>query len=155
MAFDKIEAAIIGLAVMGVVGSLSNVGKTFNQFDELKARNLQSTNTINLLDQEEKTLEKQANIANKRYKIGCLVLVKGTHPNLTYSNLSAGDIPTDRHTNKPLVQGTIVCDSQGATAVIQGDGSIGSLAVTSNRAVIESRLKTFRGGMFSQPVTSK
>ena len=155
MAFDKIEAAIIGLAVMGVVGSLSNVGKTFNQFDELKARNLQSTNTINLLDQEEKTLEKQANIANKRYKIGCLVLVKGTHPNLTYSNLSAGDIPTDRHTNKPLVQGTIVCDSQGATAVIQGDGSIGSLAVTNDRVVIESRLKTFRGGMFSQPVTSK
>jgi len=155
MAFDKIEAAIMGVIGLAVVGSLSNVGKTFSQFDELKARNLQSTNTINLLDQEEKTLERQANIANKRYKIGCLVLVKGTHPNLTYSNLSAGDTPTDRHTNKPLVQGTIVCDSQGATAVIQGDGSIGSLAVTNNRVVIESRLKTFRGGMFSQPVTSK
>lgn len=155
MAFDKVEAVIMGVIGLAVVGSLSNVGKTFNQFDELKAKNLQSTNTINLLDQEEKSLLKQAEIANKRYKIGCLVLVQGTYPNLTYSNLSAGDVPTDRHTNKPLVQGTIVCDSQGATAVIQGDGSIGSLAVTNNRSVIESRLKTFRGGMFSQPVTSK
>lgn len=155
MAFDKVEAVIMGVIGLAVIGSFSNVSKTFNQFDELKARNLQSINTINLLDQEEKTLEKQANIANKRYKTGCLVLVKGTHPNLTYSNLLVGDTPTDRHTNKPLVQGTIVCDSQGATAVIQGDGSIGSLAVTNNRVVIESRLKTFRGGMFSQPVTSK
>ena len=155
MAFDKIEAAIMGVIGLAVIGSFSNVSKTFNQFDELKARNLQSINTINLLDQEEKALQKQANIANKRYKTGCLVLVKGTHPNLTYSNLLVGDTPTDRHTNKPLVQGTIVCDSQGATAVIQGDGSIGSLAVTNNRAVMESRLKTFRGGMFSQPITSK
>lgn len=155
MAFDKVEAVIMGVIGLAVIGSFSNVSKTFNQFDELKARNLQSINTINLLDQEEKTLEKQATIANKRYKTGCLVLVKGTHPNLTYSNLLVGDTPTDRHTNKPLVQGTIVCDSQGATAVIQGDGSIGSLAVTNNRVVIESRLKTFRGGMFSQPVTSK
>ena len=136
MAFDKVEAVIMGVIGLAVIGSFSNVSKTFNQFDELKARNLQSINTINLLDQEEKTLEKQANIANKRYKTGCLVLVKGTHPNLTYSNLLVGDTPTDRHTNKPLVQGTIVCDSQGATAVIQGDGSIGSLAVTNNIFVI-------------------
>jgi len=155
MVFDKVEAVIMGIIGLAVVGSLSNVGKTFNQFDELKTKNLQSTNTINLLNQEEKSLQQQAKVANNRYKTGCLVLVKGTHPNLFYSNLAVGEIPTDRHTNKPLVQGTIVCDSQGATAVIQGDGSIGSLAVTNNRSVIESRLKTFRGGMFSQPVTSK
>lgn len=155
MAFDKVEAVIMGVIGLAVVGSLSNVGKTFNQFDELKAKNLQSTNAFNLLDQEEKSLEKQAKIANNRYKTGCLVLVKGTHPNLSYSNLAVGDIPTDRHTNKPLVQGTIVCDSQGATAVIQGDGSVGSLAVTNHRNIIESRLRTFRGGLFSQPVTSK
>ena len=93
-----------------------------------------------------------ARVADERYKNGCLPLVRGTHPNLTYAPVVLGQKPSDRHTGNPFPQNTVVCDSNGATGVIDETGAIASVAVTQNRDLVAKRLKRFRGGMYSQPV---
>lgn len=97
-------------------------------------------------------LAQMARIADERYQNGCLPLVRGTHPKLTYAPIVAGQKPTDRHTGNPLPENTVVCDSQGATGIIDSDGAIASVAVTQNRDVVAKRLKRFRGGLYSQPI---
>lgn len=97
-------------------------------------------------------VEQMSRIADKRYQDGCLPLVRGTHPNLTYASIVAGQRPVDRHTGDPYAPNTVVCDSNGATGIIDENGEISSVVVTQNRDVVAKRLKRFRGGLYSQPV---
>ena len=64
-------------------------------------------------------------------------------------------MPVDRHTGTSYPENTVVCDSNGATGIIDSTGAIASVAVTPNRDVVASRLKRFRGGIYSQPVMEK
>lgn len=100
-------------------------------------------------------VEQMSRIADKRYQDGCLPLVRGTHPNLTYASIVAGQRPVDRHTGDPYSPNTVVCDSNGATGIIDDNGKVSSVVVTQNRDVVAKRLKRFRGGLYSQPVVGK
>jgi len=109
-------------------------------------------NAIRAKYAENQEVMQQSKIADQRYQNGCLPLVRGKHPNLTYAPIVAGEMPVDRHTGSPYPENTVVCDSNGATGVINATGAIASVAVTPNRDVVAARLKRFRGGVYSQPV---
>ncbi|MGD1873068.1 MAG: hypothetical protein ACFB02_08440 [Mastigocoleus sp.] len=116
-------------------------------------------------DLQEKTLQRralqrqfesereQAMIANERYK-SCLPVVGETFKNGThyFSGIQKGSVIRDRITEKPLPQGTVVCDSHGITAVIDANGQASFTAYTGDRDIIQARLKRFKGSQYSQPI---
>jgi len=95
----------------------------------------------------------QAAIANERYK-QCLPVVGQNYKNGThyFVGLVEGSVPTDRITGNPLPTGTVVCDANGVTAVINEKGAVKATAYTGDRDIVQSRLNRFRGSQFSQPV---
>lgn len=91
-------------------------------------------------------------VADQRYQSGCLLLSAGVYPKLKFPSVQNGTTPTNRETGQVLPPGTVVCDSNGATGVVDGSGAIDHVAVTQNRGLVQATIKRFRGGVYSQPV---
>lgn len=96
----------------------------------------------------------QALIANDRYK-ECLPVVGSVYRNGRhyFTSISEGQQIFDRITKKPLAQGTVICDANGNSAVINSEGKAAALAYTGNRNIIQERLKRFKTSQYSQPIT--
>ncbi|WP_144427392.1 hypothetical protein [Nostoc piscinale] len=118
----------------------------------IKEQNATNSEKQTKLEQQLAFEEEQAKIADTRYTKGCLPIVAGEYPNIRYVSIFEGQTLTDRHTETPLPSGTVVCDGQGNTGVVEDNGVVGAIAFTGNRDVIAKRLKRFRGGIYSQPV---
>lgn len=144
MNFSKTDILFIG--ALTTVGAFAIPG-----FVDSQAR----FNAVRAKYAENQEVLQQSKIADQRYQNGCLPLVRGKHPKLTYAPIVANSVPVDRHTGTSYPKGTVVCDSNGATGIIDSTGAIASVAVTPNRDVVASRLKRFRGGIYSQPVMEK
>lgn len=123
---------------------------------KIKARRIAiqtKENKAEILDRQLEFEQRQARVANERYK-SCLPVVgtefkNGTH---YFTGLKQGSKPSDRISGKVLPQGTVVCDAHGVTGVVDGDGTVQHIAYTGDRDVIQKRLKRFKSSLYSQPI---
>jgi hypothetical protein len=113
---------------------------------------LDDISTTRAITQTEILSEANSQIAQKRYQNGCLLLSGGVYPKLTFPSVVEGGVIRNRETGQILPKGTVVCDSQGATGIINAHGAIASVAVTPNRDVVAKVMRRFKGGNYSQPI---
>jgi hypothetical protein len=144
-----------GLLIVGGIASIPSIQKHQARIDlirdDIKAREAKSEALLRQLQYE----QRQAEVANKRYK-SCLPVVGNEYRNGThyFTGLKDGDKPKDRITGKVLPTGTVICDAHGTTAVIDDNGAATYTAYTGDRDVVQARLNRFRGSQYSQPVNA-
>ncbi|MDB9369167.1 hypothetical protein PN456_09375 [Nodularia spumigena CS-586/05] len=87
----------------------------------------------------------QAEIAEQRYRDGCVMVVAMNNPD-SFTSLSEGEPVIDHVRNVPLPIGTVVCDANGNTAVIiKGENQpvTGEIAFTGNQELIANVRQKF------------
>ncbi len=142
-----------GLLIIGAIASIPSIQKHQARTDliraDIKARESRAEALLRQLEYE----QRQAEVANKRYK-ACLPVVGEEYRNGThyFTGLKEGDKPKDRITGDYLPTGTVICDAHGTTAVINQDGAVSYTAYTGDRDVVQARLKRFKNSQYSQPV---
>ena len=85
----------------------------------------------------------QAKVAESRYKKGCVIVVAEKEPD-KFTSLTVGYPVIDWVRKTPLSAGTVVCDADGNTAVIENiDGKpvVGKTAFTGNQKLIDKAKK--------------
>lgn len=87
----------------------------------------------------------QSEIANERYKTGCVLVVSKEDPT-TFTSLSEGQPVIDSKRQTPLPVGTLVCDANGNSGKIipgtDGIPVVGEMAFTGNREIVEAARKS-------------
>ncbi|MBD1871232.1 hypothetical protein H6F95_28785 [Cyanobacteria bacterium FACHB-471] len=87
-------------------------------------------------------VEQQAEIAEKRYSGGCVLVVASDDPS-KFTSLTEGQPVLDAVRGVPLPAGTVVCDAFGNTArIVSVDGNpvAGEFAFTGNKQVVEEAI---------------
>ncbi|MBE9178635.1 hypothetical protein IQ268_08690 [Oculatella sp. LEGE 06141] len=96
--------------------------------------------------------EQQAAIAEGRYVAGCMFIYFADTPN-QYANVAVGARVVDPVDGSPLPPGTVVCDANGNTAILDGNSKISLPAYTGNKAIVrEAEQRQFAEGTYSNPV---
>ncbi|MFB8788638.1 MAG: hypothetical protein U7123_07245 [Potamolinea sp.] len=93
----------------------------------------------------QQTSEAQAEIANKRYENGCVMVVAIKNPK-DYTSLSEGQPVLDRVQKTPLPAGTVVCDANGNTGkivTVKGQPVVGEMSFTGNKTLVVQARKNF------------
>lgn len=101
-----------------------------------------STKEMRLMATQQ-SIESQAEIADSRYKSGCIMVVAFNSPN-TLTALEDGRPVMDAARNRPLSAGAVVCDGFGNTGVIVKVGNkpvVGEMAFTGNQNLIDAAKK--------------
>ena len=144
-----------GLLIIGAIASIPSIQKHQARTDLIRADIKQREAKASALDRQLEFEQRQAEVANKRYKT-CLPIVGEEYRNGThyFTGLKEGDKPIDRISGKYLPTGTVVCDAHGNSGVINEDGAVSYTAYTGDRDVVQARLKRFRGSQYSQPVNT-
>jgi hypothetical protein len=105
---------------------------------------------IQQLERQTDLEKEQARLAEKRYQSGCLLLVNRDG---TFTNLAQGLIVVDPIRKTALPKGTVICDTNGNTGVLQPrdfdrDGKwtvvIADTAFTGNRNLVDRSVERFR-----------
>lgn len=150
----KSKTSIIfgGIVLASLAFSGGDISRNMNSIANIKAQIATNSEKQTKLEQQIAFEEEQARIAETRYAKGCLPIVAGSYPDIRYVSIFEGQRLTDRHTGRSLPEGTVICDGQGNTGVIEDNGEVGAIAFTGDRDVVAKRLKRFRGGIYSQPI---
>jgi hypothetical protein len=140
-------------AIAALIISYPSIRSYQIQMDKIRSEVSVAEQKSDKLQRELEFEKSQAAIADERYK-SCLPVVgevirNGTH---YFTSLTEGQKVFDRITGLPLASGTIICDANGTTAVVDNEGRVGALAYTGNRDVIQKRLQRFKGSQYSQPI---
>ncbi len=141
-----------GFTLAAIALSSSDISRNMQSISSIKTQIAYQSEKQTKLEQQVQFEGEQSKIADARYQKGCLPSVTGTYPNIRYASIFEGQVLSDRHTKRPLPNGTVVCDGQGNTGVIEDNGTVGAIAFTGNRDLVAKRLKRFRGGIYSQPI---
>jgi hypothetical protein len=142
-----------GLTVISLLFSAPDISRSMGSIASLKSAIASNSEKRAQLEQQFEFENEQAAIAEGRYKKGCLPVVATVYPH-KYVAIVEGQVIKDRITKKPLPNGSIVCDANGTTGVIN-EGAVGAIAFTGDRDMVAKRLKRFRGGTYSQPVDNE
>lgn len=140
-----------GLILGSLALSSGDIARNMRSMSQVKEQVAYQSDKQIKLEQQLEFEKQQAKIADARYENGCLPSVIGHYPDVQYVSIYEGQELTDRRTKQPLPSGTVVCDGQGNTGVIQ-NGVVGQIAFTGNRDLIGKRLGRFRGGVYAQPI---
>jgi hypothetical protein len=136
-----------------ILGSIAlNYGQIRrNMQDLIQTREIIATNSQRqtLLEEQLKSEQSQARIAETRYKAGCTIVVSSRLPkNLV--TLVEGETVLDRTTKKSLPEGTVVCDGVGNTGVLVSGTNgqppvVKKLAYTGKRQLAIDQVRKIRG----------
>ncbi|WP_193200827.1 hypothetical protein [Nostoc sp. MG11] len=147
----KTTIVFAGLTLVSLAYSSPDIARNMQVIGDIKQSIAQNSFQQTMLQQQLAFEQEQATIADARYKSGCLPIVATVYPH-KYVKIVQGKVIKDRITLNPLPKGSVVCDANGSTGVIDQHGRVGALAFTGNRDLVASRLKRFRGGRYSQPI---
>lgn len=98
-----------------------------------------STKEMRLMATQQ-SIESQAEIANSRYKSGCIMVVASNSPD-SLTALEEGKPVMDAARKRPLSAGAVVCDGFGNTGVIvkvDKKPVVGEMAFTGNQKLIDA-----------------
>jgi hypothetical protein len=142
-----------GLIAAAAILSIPSLQKHQARVDLVRTEIKQRESVAEKLERQLNYEERQAQVANKRYK-SCLPVVGNEYHNGThyFTGIKEGDKPKDKISGEHLPTGTIVCDAHGNTGVVDKEGAITYVAFTGDRDTIQSRLSRFRGSQYTQPV---
>lgn len=144
---------VFGLSICFAL-SANNIKANLDAMGQLQTSVRQNTAYEMRLKASEQSAQAQAEIAEQRYKTGCVFVVASNDPN-SYTSLTEGQPVLDRVRRKPLPVGTIVCDANGNTArIVQGEDKpvVGEIAFTGNQNVIDrARARRRSKARYTQP----
>lgn len=129
-------AGILGIALFSKESIQAN----------LKYQNQQSIafqsqqNELALIQSSTKIQEQRKVIAEQRFKQGCVIVVAENNPEY-FTGLSLGKPVIDAIRKVPVAPGTVVCDANGNTGVVDNKNNVGDMAFTGNQQLIESAKK--------------
>ena len=134
-----------GLALIAAVPSLGDAQGVLGQFQSMREQSNQdvAAHAELMLDQE--AAKAAAEIANERYLTGCQPVVDWAQ--IHYVSLVENEVVLDPITKFPIPKGTVVCDANGNTAIIQGNEQgwpvAQSFAFTGDQGIVRQRLSQF------------
>lgn len=140
---------IFGTAIAGsLLFSYKDIAQNMQMLSQNR-QELAANNNRQMMLEERLAFEKaQAAIAEQRYQSGCTIVVAANSPRYL-ATLVEGEPVFDRTTQKPLPEGTIVCDINGMSGVIvknlQGQLVVGQMAFTGNRELAQAIVKRIHG----------
>lgn len=91
----------------------------------------------------QQSIESQAEIADSRYKSGCIMVVASNSPD-SLTALEEGKPVLDAARKRPLPSGAVVCDGFGNTGVIvktRKTPVVGEMAFTGNQELVDAAKK--------------
>ena len=143
------------VCVVGLIVSRDDIANNIAMTNRVKAEVSASNDRLSRLERQRADEEREAKIAEQRYK-KCLPVVGKVRRNGRhyFVGLKKNQLITDRISGAPLVKGTVVCDGFGVTGVLNEEGRVSAVAFTGNRNLVAMRTKRFRRQQCSMPVVS-
>jgi hypothetical protein len=148
-------SALFGIGIISCLAlSSGNVAQQMQSMDQIRELAQQNSAKEMKLRATEDFMNQQAEIASNRYKAGCVMVVAMKSPT-EYTTLSEGQPVLDRVRKKPLPAGTVVCDANGNTGILESgpDGTpvVGSMAFTGNLTVVEAARNRNKSTRYALP----
>ena len=139
-------STLFGVGVVGcLIANSNNIQRNMESINAVRDVTQQNSVQEMKLRASQQTSEAQAEIANDRYKNGCVMVVAMKSPK-NYTSLSEGQPVLDRVRKTPLPAGTIVCDANGNTGrivTVKGQPVVGEMAFTGNKTLVAQARKNF------------
>ncbi len=132
---------VFGMFSLGMVQAFSPQARQIRH--DLRTAEASQNRNYQLQQQQQRHVNQARQIAEQRYEDGCL-LVYITGEDGQAISLWEGMAVVDAATSQPLAPGTIVCDANGATAVLESGGLVGAIAVTPDLALVENLIRDGR-----------
>lgn len=135
--------------------SANNLKANWNAIASVQSSVRESSAAQMRLQASQQAAQAQAEIAEERYKKGCLFVVAMNSPG-DYTSLSESEPVIDRIRKKPLPKGTLVCDANGNTAILETNAEdvpvVAELAFTGSREIIDAaRARNKSKARYAQP----
>lgn len=148
-------SALFGIGVLACLAlSSSNVKQQMQSISQVRELAQQNSAKEMRLRAVEDFMNQQAQIASNRYKAGCVMVVAMKSPQ-DYTSLTEGQPVLDRVRKKPLPAGTVVCDANGNTGVLEPGVDdtpvVGSMAFTGNQSVVEAARNRNKSTRYALP----
>lgn len=147
---NPVEAGAVALVVVGVLLNLDSVVAGLQANSAIRNVRSNQQTQLNLLKAEQQSAAEKAQIAEDRFKSGCLFVVAAGTAQAT--TLTEGQAVRDPARNAPLPVGTLVCASDGTTGLIaansEGMPVVTGIAFTGNQEVIREAMQ--RSGFTSK-----
>jgi|GEM_PF-3202024 len=111
--------------------------------NEIRAQDSEQARQLTLQQQQQRHGAQSRQIAEQHYNDGCL-LVRLLDDNGQTISLFTGLVVVDSSTSQPLPQGTVVCDPNGATSVLEVGGIVGVVATTPDMQIVNAAIQEGR-----------
>jgi hypothetical protein len=143
---QMITLGLAGVAFVAAIPSLGNANSTLADFQSMRDQSNADMATHADLMLQQDSAKAMAEIANERYTVlGCQPVVNWGQTD--WVSLVENEVVLDPETQFPIPAGTIVCDANGNTAIMQHNAEglpvAQSFAFTGDREVVLSRLRQF------------
>jgi hypothetical protein len=139
---NPVAAGAIALMVLAAAANFPTIAQNMQATGRVREKAMENSELNQQLQATSLFTEQQAEIAEKRYSEGCVLVVASNDPS-KFTSLSEGQPVLDAVRGVPLPAGTVVCDAFGNTArIIDQDGNpvAGELAFTGNKQVVEEAI---------------
>ncbi len=144
----KLEIGFGVLVIVAAVFSHGDIQRSMQGLSEDRARIASNASEQRRLEENAELVKVKAAIAEQRYKDGCTMVVAANSPR-NLATLVLGEPVFDRTSKKPLPAGTVVCDSNGNTAVLAsntlGVPVVTDMAFTGNRELALAQIRKIKG----------
>lgn len=121
-------AIVSGIAVVAVL-SIPGIKQNVDVMAKLRQKATELNTDVELQKMTQQALLMRSSIADDRLRNFCLIPV---HPYGRAPSITEGQLIVDPVNNRPLAQGTVVCDTEGRTGVIGVDGRVQDVAISIN-----------------------
>lgn len=135
-----------GFIVFGVgIAAIALFSKDSIQAN-LKYQNQQSLafqkqqNALALSQAARKIQQARKELAEERFEQGCVIVVAENDPEF-FTGLSLGKPVIDAIRKVPVAPGTVVCDANGNTGIVDKNNVVSDMAYTGNQKLINSAKK--------------
>lgn len=153
---NPVHAAFAVALVVVAIPSLGNLREFNSDVKQARMTANRIGDDMTELSLAQQEAEQKSEVAEQRYKDGCLPVVSPSQTD--YVTLIKNQPVIDSGSGAPLPDGTVVCDAHGNTATLVNDDDDDStpavaqaFAFTGNKAVVDERLRNFQGARYSMP----
>lgn len=120
--------------------SYPNIKANMEAMGEIQRLSQDNSNKQMRMMATQQAIESQAEIAESRYRSGCIMVVASNSPD-SLTALEEGKPVLDAVRKRPLSAGAVVCDGFGNTGLIIKVGEkplVGEMAFTGNQKIIDA-----------------
>jgi hypothetical protein len=143
---SRLKLGFFGLAIaatfgVGISQAFSPQARSIRS--ELRQQDSEQSRQLTIQQQQQRHGAQSRQIAEQNYQDGCL-LVRLLDDMGQPISLYTGLVVVDSSTQQPLAQGTVVCDPNGATSVLDAGGVVGVVAITPDLELVNQAIQDGR-----------